>query len=209
MKLVEVVLLVGSQCVSPVQHMPNVTEASKVPCAVMILRDTDANSIDVLPAAGVNHPEVRLALGFPVDAAKSGVDQAGSAPVATAVNRPQVAELAPMTLLRARKQRETVIAVERPPEEPPEEVRPASSMPDMPSAEQPEDAQASSEVIDPVPDVPKKAKPSKPKRVASAATAAEKNYKDVCGPVTKARWYTNKQGRRKYRCVRPGKKRLY
>ena len=62
MKLVEVVFLVGTQCVSPVQTVPHVTVAGKVQCAVVIHQDTEQNKFYVTPGSKANHPSVRLAL---------------------------------------------------------------------------------------------------------------------------------------------------
>lgn len=62
MKLVEVVILVGSQCISPLQHNPHMTEAGKVDCAVLIHRDTESGAFAVVPPEAFVHPEVRIAL---------------------------------------------------------------------------------------------------------------------------------------------------
>ena len=58
MKLIEVVVLMGAHCISPVQHSNAVTEAAKVQCAVVVERDTEKGSTRVLPAAAANRPEV-------------------------------------------------------------------------------------------------------------------------------------------------------
>ena len=41
MRLIEVVMLVGAHCVSPVEHSQMMTDAAKVQCAVVIEKDTD------------------------------------------------------------------------------------------------------------------------------------------------------------------------
>lgn len=58
MKLVEVVILVGSQCLSPIQSGDGVTEVSKVPCAVLIRQDPATNDIDIIPQSAATDPNV-------------------------------------------------------------------------------------------------------------------------------------------------------
>ena len=58
MKLIEVVVLMGAHCVSPVQHTANSTEAGKVHCAVMIEKDTQAGTLRIVPAGASHEPEV-------------------------------------------------------------------------------------------------------------------------------------------------------
>lgn len=62
MKLVEVVVLLGTQCISPVDTAPNMTFAGKVPCAVLIHQDTDDNRVQIVPAGAASHPTVQQAL---------------------------------------------------------------------------------------------------------------------------------------------------
>ena len=58
MKLVEVVVLMGAHCISPLQTTDAVTEAAKVQCAVVIEKDTTAGTIRIVPAGASTHPEV-------------------------------------------------------------------------------------------------------------------------------------------------------
>ena len=58
MKLIEIVVLVGAHCVSPVQHTTNATEAGKVHCAVVIEKDTQAGTLRIVPAGASREPEV-------------------------------------------------------------------------------------------------------------------------------------------------------
>ena len=51
MNLVEVVILVGAQCLSPMQSGPGVTEVGKVPCAVLIRQDPATADVEIVPAA--------------------------------------------------------------------------------------------------------------------------------------------------------------
>ena len=56
MKLVEVVILVGSQCLSPVHSAPGLTEAGKVPCAVLIRQDPQTADVEFVPQAAATDP---------------------------------------------------------------------------------------------------------------------------------------------------------
>lgn len=58
MKLVEVVILVGSQCLSPLQPGHGVTEAGKVPCAVLIRQDPKTSDIEIVPHSAATDPDV-------------------------------------------------------------------------------------------------------------------------------------------------------
>ncbi len=68
MKLVEIIILAGTQCASPITPGHLASDVSKVPCAVVIERDTETRSISVQPPELANHPKVRLALAKPVAA---------------------------------------------------------------------------------------------------------------------------------------------
>lgn len=62
MKLVEVVILTGLQCVSPTQNTSLSTEVSKVWCAVIVESDAEAKTIAVTPRSQVDHPMVKSVL---------------------------------------------------------------------------------------------------------------------------------------------------
>ncbi|MCB1377756.1 MAG: hypothetical protein KDK89_05220 [Alphaproteobacteria bacterium] len=248
MKLVEVVILVGSQCISPLQHTANETVAGKVSCAVLIHQDTEKNLLMATPAAAVSHPRVRLALGLPVDAGATAPEpdapfeglepnpkrklvsgQGGMALSLEAEGKQAMTPAAP------EQPGVTVIHVQRPSDE---ELRPAetattvqvSQEPPQPEAAPPETGDGASEsamvgdgvAVDETPDMPDQGEPSaaeapakpakKATRTASASGSAKKRAgkrSDKCGTRRVANWYTNAQGRRKYRCVLPGKAKLY
>ena len=58
MRLVEVVMLMGAHCVSPVEHSQMMTEATKVQCAVVIEKDTDQGTLTVTPQEAATNPQV-------------------------------------------------------------------------------------------------------------------------------------------------------
>lgn len=62
MKLIEVVVLLGAHCISPVQHADAVTEVGKVQCAVMVEQDTDTGRVKVTPREAETRPEVAAVL---------------------------------------------------------------------------------------------------------------------------------------------------
>lgn len=62
MRLVEVVMLMGAHCVSPVEHSQMSTDAAKVQCAVVIEKDTDRGTLTVTPGGAARDPQVMAAV---------------------------------------------------------------------------------------------------------------------------------------------------
>lgn len=62
MRLIEVVVLMGAHCVSPVQHTPTMTEAGKVQCAVMVEKDTETGLVKVTPETAAQDSRVAAAI---------------------------------------------------------------------------------------------------------------------------------------------------
>lgn len=58
MKLVEVVILVGSQCLSPMQSGAGLTDVAKVQCAVLIRQDPKTSDVEIIPQAAATDPDV-------------------------------------------------------------------------------------------------------------------------------------------------------
>ena len=58
MNLVEVVILVGSQCLSPIESGPGLTEVGKVPCAVVVRADPQTSEVEILPPSAATDPAV-------------------------------------------------------------------------------------------------------------------------------------------------------
>lgn len=149
MTLIEVVILAGVHCLSPVETAGTKTIAAKVPCAVLIRLNRETGDVDFTPPAAATNPQVIAMLVKPLpgdDADPSGEIAEGDA---------QEVPLPP-----------------------------------------------------PKPEVIKKKTATSPAKSAERRkTAAKKQRragrKDRCGSY-KAVWYTNKEGRRRYRCVRTG-----
>jgi hypothetical protein len=162
MNLVEVVILVGAQCLSPMESGPGLTEVGNVPCAVLIRQDPQTNEVEIIPPAAATDPDVIAML----------VKPRGQVPVNKADRTAAVPAADDITGSVTRA--------------PPPRIVPSSAEVDA--------------------DVPSpKAKPViKKKRVALTAkrrTSASRS--DACGSY-RAVWYTNKDGHRKYRCVKSG-----
>ncbi len=82
MKLIEIVVLMGAHCVSPVQHTNSATEAAKVQCAVVIEKDTQAGTLRIVPAGASREPEVVAVLNR-LDTPALGPTIAAAAPATT------------------------------------------------------------------------------------------------------------------------------
>lgn len=164
MTLIEVVILAGAQCLSPIREAGPATEVNKVPCAVVIRMDQETGAVQFAPPAAATDPRVIAMLVQP--------------------------------------EREAVAAAAAPPT-------------DSPGAEgdAPDGIPA---VQEPLPDLKKKktataATKKKPvktmarlgKSEKAASTRKTARRRDSCGSY-RAVWYTNKEGRKRYRCVRTG-----
>jgi hypothetical protein len=176
MKLIEIVVLLGAQCISPVQHSAATTEVQKVQCAVVIERDTAAGIVRIVPAGASTRPEVVAVL--------DRIDSDGTQRIAPA-GAPPPDPTAPAQTAAA----EPAPAIAPPPE-------PVTAAPEKPVKEEAPAAEA--------------AKPEpveKPATRKSAETAGEEPAPGIetrCKGKAVARWYTNDEGRKKYRCVLPG-----
>ena len=163
MTLIEVVILAGAQCLSPISAAESTTEISKVPCAVLIRLDQETGNVEFTPPAAATDPQV----------------------IAMLVKPGEVEDLSADAMDNAGAEGDGQDAIPPPKPEPREVQEP----------------------------------PPKPKKIADRTSSAEKTAarktasatkkkriakrKDSCGSY-KAVWYTNKEGRRKYRCVRTG-----
>jgi hypothetical protein len=181
MKLIEVVVLAGAHCISPVQQTGATTEAAKVQCAVVIEKDTESGTLRIVPAGSSREPQVVAVL--------ERLDREGSAT--------------------------TIEPAFAPPAVPPAAI--AADVAQAPAAE-PEQADAVPPAAETAKaEIPVEAeKPAKPKKAEAkkadakkksdgeAETAAEAKMASKCRGEAKPKWYTNEEGRRKYRCVLPG-----
>jgi pyruvate/2-oxoglutarate dehydrogenase complex dihydrolipoamide acyltransferase (E2) component len=152
MNLIEVVILAGVQCLSPVEAAEGTTIVGKVPCAVLIKLDEETGKVDFTPPSAASNPQVIAILVKP-----GGAD----APAASAPDETPTAE---------------------------------GDAQDQPEAQKPELREKRAA---------KPAKPPERRKLASARKERVAKRKDACGSY-KAVWYTNKEGRKKYRCVRTG-----
>jgi hypothetical protein len=187
MKMIEVVVLAGAHCISPVQQTGEATEVAKVQCAVVIEKDTEAGTLRIVPAGSSREPQV-VAVLERLDREETGTTIApafappGGTPPSTA---------AKTALLPATGAKQQIA-----PEPSEADAAPSSAKP-VKAAEAP--AQADE------PAKPKKAE-AKKSETAKAKTAdktADKTASKCLGEA-KPKWYTTDDGRRKYRCVLPG-----
>lgn len=233
MKLVEIIILAGTQCASPITPGHLASEVSKVPCAVVIERDTESKSVSVRPPALANHPKVRLALAKPVappplpaaiapsPAPGPQIAATASAPAPLLAAPPALgAEAgtgqAPQPAAAARIEERKVAALpgqssglDETPQVPP---LPAAEEPQ--SEGQPPAVEAQPEPQPPAAEKPKaKANAVTPKRTVKkksaarvASLAAKPKSAGQCIRPARPVWYTNSAGQKKYRCAKPGAK---
>lgn len=205
MRLVEVVMLMGAHCVSPVEHSQMMTEAAKVQCAVVIERDTESGAVSVTPREAAGDPQVAAAMSrfgaAPVDPLNDYVTRivpawapAGSAPTET---KPPLAkaivpppDLQPETATSAAASTVAVAPAPKTPTAVPPPERKVAALASPPQRP-PQQARRI--------DVPaKKGPPAKTQKAAAAKPASQ------CKGSAMARWYTTADGKKKFRCVRPG-----
>ena len=209
MKLVEVLMLMGAHCVSPLEQTQMTTDATKVQCAVVIEKDTGKGTLTVNPREAAADPLV-----------------------AAAVARFAAAPVDPLSSSGAR-----ILPARAPAGTPPVEVKvsgTSAAMPPSPSAEEPSAAAAAvppppaagrGMLASPEPEQevavlapakpqrpPAKAEPAaKPPAKAKVPGAKPPAKAKVPGAISKgqckgtavAKWYTAADGHRRYRCVRP------
>ena len=191
MKLVEVLMLMGAHCVSPLEQTQMTTDATKVQCAVVIEKDTDNGTLTVNPREAVADPLVAAAVArfaaAPVNPFSRGGTRivparapAGAPPVALKVVPATPAAVAPSTpppeieasvAAKAEAAREVAVLAPAKPQRPTGTPAPATKQ-------------------------PAKAK-------APDAKSPDAKQKGKCKGAAMAKWYTAANGHRKYRCVRP------
>jgi hypothetical protein len=190
MKLIEVVVLAGAHCISPVQQTGAATEVAKVQCAVVIEKDTEAGTLRIIPAGSSREPQV-VAVLERLDREESGttIEPAFAPPGATPPPPSTPTETA---LFPATGPKQQIAA-----EPSKEDVAPPAEE-TVTAAEAPAQAE----------------KPAKPKNAETKKAGAKKSETEEtktaskpaskCLGEAKPKWYTNDEGRRKYRCVLPG-----
>ncbi len=177
MKLIEVVVLLGAHCISPVQQADAVTEVGKVQCAVMVEQDTATGRVLVTPPEAAARPEVaevlnRIAAGSAAGPAPDTMIEPAWAPPASQRNAPQAKPLSGFK---------------------PETAATAPAL----SAEQEAEAPVVAK-----PDPAPVKKPAAEKKKATAKTKSAKRSANQCKGSASPQWYTTAEGKKKYRCVR-------
>jgi len=152
MTLIEVVILAGVQCLSPVQAAEGTTIIGKVPCAALIRLDEDTGEVDFTPPSAASNRQVIAMLVKPDE------------PEAPAGSQPA------------------------------EDRAAEGDAQDLPVTPKPQAREKPAE---------KPVKMPEQRKTAAAGKKRTGKRKDACGSY-KAVWNTNKEGRRKYRCVRTG-----
>jgi len=203
MRLVEVVMLMGAHCVSPVEHTPMMTDATKVQCAVVIEKDTERGTLTVTPQDALRDPQVVAAVErfrlAPADSAKGGGTKivpawapAGSAPVEIKLPEAKAAP-APIAPPAVDLAGAAAAAAAEPPAEPSVE----------PQAERSRPAPAAERKVATLSPPPQKRPPAKAKEAKKQPAAVAAKEKSQCKGEAVAKWYRTADGKRKYRCVKP------
>ncbi len=192
MKLVEVVMLVGAHCVSPVEQSQMMTDATKVQCAVVIEKDTEKGTLTVTPPDAAADPLVAAAVArfgaAPVDPFSNGGTRI--VPARAPAGAPAVAVKVPDIPVTIPPQ---VAAAVAPPAPPAGE----SGVLARPEAEQ------ELAVLAPARQQRPPAKTVPAARQPAEAKAPSAKTKGQCKGTAVAKWYTAADGHRRYRCVRP------
>jgi len=226
MRLVEVVVLMGAHCISPVEHTQTqmTTDAGKVQCAVVIEKDTEKRTLKVTPETMSGDPRVIAAIArFDAKAAATRIVPAfAPAGSPTTVIKPPP----PLAADTTRPLPETAVQQQPAESETPPALASAGSETTTGNIETAgQDAVASAAQPAATPEAAKpatrkvvtlaqaepapkparqpraeKAKPEK-KQVASAQDNAKTTSQ--CKGSAVPRWYKTADGHRKYRCVRP------
>lgn len=156
MNLVEVVILVGARCISPMESGDGITEVGKVPCAVLVLQDAATSRVDFVPPSAATDPAVIAMLVKPRPGAPAGKTDSLAATDGLVIGGPSRAP----------------------------RIVPTSGEVDGDDEPAPKELSAAG-------------------KNSSARPAASRKRTSTCGTY-RAVWYTNKEGRRRYRCVRQG-----
>ncbi|MFO1132634.1 MAG: hypothetical protein U1E16_11590 [Hyphomicrobiales bacterium] len=220
MRLVEVVMLMGAHCVSPVEHSQMMTDAAKVRCAVVIEKDTDRGIMTVTPGEAASDPQVMAAIErfrtAPVDPLTSGGTKI--VPAWAPAGSPPVEVKLPPTATAAASPPATVPPPIAPPADEPaaaDAVSDAAPPATAATADAPPPARAAkpapeTKVATLVPPPQKRAAVTKaPARQQTArqqpanATAPAPKSSGQCKGDAVPKWYKAADGHRKYRCVKP------
>lgn len=183
MKVIEIVFLIGTQCMSPIQNSPGLTEAAKVQCAVVIEMDSESRQVRISPESAAGVPKVMETvqrLTMPVAAAAPPPQQ--TAKLESDAGAVRVVVPAPPSAVPQD------LATEPPAPAPEPDGKPAAApAPKIVATLTPETAE-----------VPPADPPTQKKKPGVETRAGEPT--NICGAGRKAVWYTASPGHRKYRC---------
>lgn len=200
MRLVEVVVLMGAHCISPVEHSQLMTEAAKVQCAVVVEKDTDRGTLRVTPETASADPRVAAAVAHLTGVAQRGarIVPAGAPPATATLQLPRAASTA---------------APAQPAIAPPTDDRVQAdgeiATPEVPTAPDGVAEPATQKVVAAPPAEKAENKPRGDKSQAQKAPApvklaeAQPKQGGHCKGAAVPKWYKTPDGHRKYRCVRP------
>ena len=180
MKLIEVVVLMGAHCISPVQSTEAITEAAKVQCAVVVEKDAEEKTIRVIPAGATNHPEVVTVIE------RFNADVGTGQRIEPAFARPAGEPLKPAKPLAA--------------------TAPVQDEYSAAGTDAPEADAAAEEEKTATPEKPRKSTPAEKAEGKSSAkqkTKTAEKRSSQCRGAAVPKWYTTAEGKKKYRCVRP------
>jgi hypothetical protein len=214
MRLVEVVMLMGAHCVSPVEHTQMMTDAAKVQCAVVIEKDTDTGTMTVTPGGAASDPQVVAAIErfrlAPVDPLTGGGTKivpawapAGTPPVEI---KPPVVKASAVPEPIVPPADETSVATPDPATPSPAPAAAAASPVAAKTATVAKPAPSRETRVATLAPPPQKrqiAKPAPAKVAPATKQPAAATQSAQCKGTAVAKWYKSGDGHRKYRCVNP------
>lgn len=214
MRLVEVVVLMGAHCISPVEHTQMTTEVGKVQCAVVIEKDTDRNTVRVTPETAARDPRVAAAIahiGLPdgtriVPAFAPAGSPATVTQMPAAQPQPDAGHMASAAAQPITPET-GMAAADAPSAAAGDDLKTtadANVIQEDPSARKTVTvAEATKPAATPAPArKPAAAQPQPARKQVAAADQAPKQ-KNQCKGSAVPKWYKTADGHRKFRCVRP------
>lgn len=195
MRLIEVVMLMGAHCVSPVEHSTLMTDATKVQCAVVMEKDTERGTLTVTPPAAAADPQVAAAVErfrlAPVDGAGGTKIVPAWAPAGVPPSEVKPTRQEPPAAPRAATPPPATLQASETPPVPPEAGAKPEARLALLSPPPPKRTPARATVA-----------PARPKAATKQGAATPKAASQCKGSAV-AKWYTTGDGRKKYRCVKP------
>jgi hypothetical protein len=200
MRLVEVVMLMGAHCVSPVEHSQMMTEAAKVQCAVVIEKDTDQGTLTVTPQEAATNPQVVDAIAR-FDAVHAAEMSGGTTRIVPAwapagsptsevklpvARTPVTQDTAPPVATDVTANEGETTAAPQAAPTPPQVAQKVATLAPPP----PKRAAAKTATV------PKASKPAKAQKATATKPAR------LCKGATTTKWHITADGKKKYYCVK-------